>query len=86
MNAQPIYRDAAKVAHGAGVRASNEAGLVAWIRQNCKYRADTEFFLVFGIGCELADMEARAEAYETAVERAYKLATRKLSEVPMVAG
>ena len=74
-NLSAIYRQAAQAAHEAGISAANEKNLVAWIRSNCAYRVDTEYFLVLGIGCELADLEAQKLGYKNEVSRAFHVAS-----------
>ena len=76
---EDIYRQAAVEAYRQGVSAGNESHLVEWIRANCSYREDTEFFLVLGIGCELADIEARAKGFESEAHRAYEAAVRAVA-------
>lgn len=73
-----MYREAALKAHEQGVRADNEDALLAWIRENVRYRTDTEFFLFLGIGSALADIEAQKEGYANQAERAYDIARKKL--------
>lgn len=71
MNLEETYRQAARVANHDGVRASNEDAVIDWIRQNCAYRADMEFFLFLGICSEIANIEARSEGYKDQFDRAF---------------
>lgn len=73
-------KSAAKAAFDAGVDAGDQEQLVAWIRANCRYRVDTEFFLVLLIGSELADLRAQAMGYEHEVARAYAAAKAALAQ------
>lgn len=74
-----IVKSAAKSAYDAGISAGNQDQLVAWIRANCRYRSDSEFFLVLLIGSDLADLQAQAEGYPHEVARAYAAAESKVS-------
>lgn len=56
-----IYRKAAAAAQEDGIDAGDQDQLVGWIRANCKYRPGTEWFLVLGIGCELASAKCARE-------------------------
>ncbi len=73
-----IYKQAAIAAHADGIKASNQAELVTWIRANCKYRPETEYFLALGIGCDLADIQAIEAGYKSEVDRAFQAAKSKL--------
>jgi hypothetical protein len=72
------YEEIASAAHHDGVKASDEADLLVWIRARVKYRPDTEFFIFLGVGAALADLEAQEEGYKNQAERAYDLAMKKL--------
>lgn len=65
---------AAQAAFDAGVDAGNETALIAWIRENCNYRPGTEFFLVFLIGCALADKQSQSRGFDGAAHEAFDLA------------
>ena len=54
-----MYRQAAEQAHTDGIRACEEKRLTTWIWYNCKFPLECLFYLVLGIGCELADYEAQ---------------------------
>jgi hypothetical protein len=69
-----IYKMAAERADGQGISAADQTALVSFIRGNCIYDEDKEFFLVLGIGCELADIQARRAGYKNEVDRAYTAA------------
>jgi hypothetical protein len=71
MGLKELYAEAAGQANKAGISAGDEASLVEWIRQNCKYREGIEFFLVLGIGCELADIQAKEQGFKNEVDRAW---------------
>lgn len=64
-----IINAAARAAYDAGIRADDEAELIAWIGEHCRYRPDQEFFLVLLIGAELADIDARATGFKSQVDR-----------------
>jgi hypothetical protein len=69
-----VYRAAAKVAQEKGISASDEDALLRWIRQSCRYPKEVEFFVVLGIGSELADLEAQSQGYKNEVDRAFQAA------------
>lgn len=77
MNLSEAYKTAARAASEDGIDAGNEPQLIEWIRRNCKYRPETEFFLVLGIGCELANMQSQQRGYKSNVHEAYELAKPK---------
>ena len=76
------YVKAAQAAHEEGVRASNEAAVLDWIRRSVRYRPDTEFFMFLGVGSALADIEAQEAGYEGQAHRAYESASRKVGKNP----
>ena len=80
MNLDAIYKAAAAKAFQDNIDPGNQDQLVGWIRSNCKYDLDNEFFLVLGIGSELADIRARKDGYESEVHRAYEFARNKIKE------
>ena len=61
-----MYRQAAEQAHTDGIRACEEKRLTTWIWYNCKFPLECLFYLVLGIGCELADYEAQLCGFEPA--------------------
>lgn len=63
------YHRAAERANADGIDAADETSLVQWIRNFCSYRPDTEYFLVLGIGSELADIQAQEAGYKNEVDR-----------------
>ena len=73
-----IYAAAAQKAHNDGITAGDEPALVDWICANCRFDEDKLFFLVLGIGCALADIEAQKEGFENGVHRAFHHAAMKL--------
>ena len=75
MDLNEMYKKAAWAAFNDGIR--TEESLKTWIASNCSYRPDTEFFINFGIGCELFDIIARSEGYSSAVDKAYVIAESK---------
>lgn len=76
-NLKTLYRLAANNAYNDGIDAGNEIQLVSWIRENCRYDKDKEFFLVLGIGSELADIQARSLGYKNEVDRAWDEVIKK---------
>lgn len=66
-----LYKQAAKKAFDDNVSAADEPLLVNWIRHNCRYKADNEFYLVLGIGCELAALESQSRGYENNIHEAF---------------
>jgi len=73
-----IYNAAAAKAHKDGIGAGNEPELVRWIYQNCRFDDDKLFFLVLGIGCALADIEARERGYENGIHEAFHNAAMRI--------
>ena len=73
-----MYRQAAMAAHADGIRACEQKRLTNWIWHNCKFPLECLYYLVLGIGCELADYEARLRGFENEVERAYVAAQMEL--------
>jgi hypothetical protein len=73
------FKFAAKIAIDEGVTGemlqddSPTGPLAEWVRRRCSYRPDTEFYLVFLIGCEIADELARREGYSSSVDRALSI-------------
>lgn len=67
-----MYRQCAALCRNAGVPCDDSAGgpVHAWVHQHCSYRPGTEFFIVLGICCAMADMDAQAEGYEGQADRA----------------
>ena len=75
-----MYKEAAKAAFNDGISAGDEPGLLAWVQANCRYRDDTLFFVCFGIGCELADLQSQARGFDSNVHEAFVLAKNKLEK------
>lgn len=73
-----IYKAAAEKAHVDGILAGDEGKLIDWIYANCRFDDDKLFFLVLGIGCELADIEARGAGFENGVHQAFNNAAMRL--------
>lgn len=73
-----MYHKAAIRAINDNVDAGNENQLISWIRQNCTYDPGMEFFLVLGIGADLADIQARQAGFKNEVDRCFSVATAKL--------
>ena len=71
------YKLCAKQALIDKVDAGNEIKLVKWIRTNCQYDNEYEFFLVLGIGSELADLHAQIRGYDNEVHRVFEMIKRK---------
>ena len=67
-----MYRNAAAMCRAAGVpNEEHNGGTVhQWVMTHCSYRPGTEFFIVFGICCAYADMDAQSEGYDNSVDRA----------------
>lgn len=70
MDIKAMYRDAAQVAYNDGVDPADDEQLAEWINNNCQYREETLFFLVLGIGSELADIQAQAEGFKDQGDKA----------------
>jgi hypothetical protein len=73
-NLKDIYQAAARAALSDGESTNNQESLVLWIRDNCTYKTDNEYFVVLGIGTEMADLAAKAEGYTSEVDRNYSAA------------
>lgn len=41
-----------------------------WVVRNVKHRPDTAFFIVVGVTCAMADLEAQSQGFESSVDRA----------------
>ena len=72
-----LYHRAAIKANEDKIDAGNENQLVSWIQNNCKYDQVNEFFLVLGIGSELADIQAKNQGHHDEVDRAFKIVMSK---------
>jgi hypothetical protein len=70
MKLKEMYQAAAKKAMDENIKTASE--LIAWIQQNCNYDNDKEFFLVLGIGSELADLRAKKAGYKDQIEQVWK--------------
>ena len=75
---QHLYKEAAMQADKDGVYAGSEMQLVKWIWANCTFPLECLFYLVLGIGSELADLQARRYGYKHDVERAFVAAKMEL--------
>lgn len=60
--------------------------LTAWIRDNVAYRPDSEFYVHFLIGGEIADEYARRYGFESQADRAAKIAFGKFRNAQTVPG
>lgn len=67
-----LYEMAAEKAYNDGVDPDDENRLVAWITANCEFNRDHLFFLVLGIGAELADLIATGEGFQNQVDKIWK--------------
>jgi len=54
-----MYNEAAIQANIDGISAGDEQNLTLWIKANCKYKLENEYFLVLGIGCALAEIQGK---------------------------
>ena len=79
MTLKQLYKQAAQKAFTDGIDAGDQSALVAWIRSNCNYRPETEYFLLLGIGCNLADLQAQAKGFKNDVHRAFLDAQHAIS-------
>jgi len=79
MELDELYETAARQANKDGIKADNEKYLLNWIRLNCKYDSDNEFFLVLGIGCALANIQAKEEGFDNEVHRVFEVVINKPS-------
>jgi hypothetical protein len=66
-----LYKQAAQKAYSDGIDSGNEMQLAKWIWSNCKFPLECYYYLVLGIGCELADIQAQKQGFLDEVERAY---------------
>ena len=55
---QRLVDAAARRALEAGIPADDRADgpLAAWVRKNCTYRPDSEFFVVFLVACRMGEL------------------------------
>ena len=67
-----MYRQCAALCRNQGIACDDSPGgaVHAWVHQHCSYRPGTEFFIVLGICCAMADMDAHAEGYDSSADRA----------------
>jgi len=67
-----LFRQAALICQESGIpNDSKPNGAISqWVRANCHYRPETEFFIVLGISCALADLDAQAEGFENNLAKA----------------
>jgi hypothetical protein len=77
-----MCKNAAFAADEAGIDAGDETALLAWIKKNCTYRDETEFYLAFLIGCELANIQSRRRGYENNIHEALEKAKEKVRANP----
>lgn len=77
MDLKALYKNAANKAFSDGISAGDEKQLIEWIYANCTFDDEVLFFLVLGIGAELADLEARKQGYISEVDRAFTIAKSK---------
>ena len=80
MNLSEKYKAAARNAFFDNIDAGDQSRLVEWIRSNCGYAPEHEFFLVLGIGCELAKIQSRERGYEDNIHEAFELAKKACDE------
>jgi len=57
-------------ADGVPIDGTVNGPVCQWVRKNCRYRPDTEFFIVAGITAAMADRDARREGFANQCERA----------------
>jgi len=79
MELKELIQNAALAAREEGIDHGNKEQLVAWIRSNCNYRPDTEFFVYFLVCAEMADLSVQAEGYKNQFHRAAVLAKQKIA-------
>ena len=67
-----IYKAAAQKAFEDGIDPGNENQLIDWLEKNCNFNPDYLFFLILGVGSELADIIAQHEGYADQVDKIWK--------------
>lgn len=72
MELQELISQLADRAEAAGVDRSNTESVRDFIRTNCSYRPDTEFYIYFMLTCELADRHAQRQGFENQFDLALK--------------
>jgi len=72
MNLEQIYKQAAIAAKKDNIDPGDEDMLISWIENNCKYDSEHLFFIVLGIGSELADLLAQEKGFKNEVHRAFE--------------
>jgi hypothetical protein len=72
MELKEIYKAAAQKAMTDKINPGNEQDLIKWIYQNCSFDEGNLFFLVLGIGSELADLIAQKNGYDNQVDEIFK--------------
>lgn len=76
-----LYKNGAELCLNEGLAVDGEPGgeIHQWVMQNCSYRPGTDFFIVLGICCEMADIQAQMEGFESQGHRAAAIAYRVVS-------
>lgn len=72
MDLKTQYKSAAQQAFADGIADDDETALAEWIRANCRYDQDKEFYLVLGIGCELADIHSKQRGFRSNAHEAWE--------------
>ena len=81
---EALVEKTAAQAHMDGVDPGDQLQLVGWIRKNCAYNQDNEFYLVLLIGSRLADLRAQEKGFKHQVDMAFTMAEAKLAHEPGV--
>jgi len=71
--------DLEKIISKAAIKAINEGIVIndsplgsihRWVKQKCSYNQEHEFYIVFLIACEMADIQAKKEGYKSNADKA----------------
>ena len=69
---EEMYKLAAQKAFEDDIDPGNETQLNQWIWDNCKFPIECMFYLVLGIGSELADIRAREKGYTNQTDQIWQ--------------
>lgn len=80
MKLQEMYRQAAEICLSEGIEIDEtpNGAISMWVDRNVRHNPEQKFFIVFGIACEMADIQAKKDGYVNAVDKAFKIASKNI--------
>ena len=72
MDLNKMYKAAGQKAFNDGIDPGNENDLINWINQNCSFDPDKLFFLVLGVGSELADISSQSKGFDNQTHKIWQ--------------